>query len=727
MKTAIETRLCFSDFEVDATRRVLLKQGQTIPLNPKAFDLLLALIAQRGETVSKNDLLDEVWENQFVEEKNLSVQIVALRKALGERKDENRFIATVPGKGYKFVAPLNHPANGIVIETEEIQRITIEEEIIENPRRLKGPPFSFRTNAVYLLPFAFLLLLVGYVWKKPGPATSATIPFANAKIRQLTTNGHIQTAVLSPDGKFYAYLMFEKGEYKNSLWLGQTDRSNDIKLRSNDENFIRGLAFSPDSKTIYFTLTKTREWEGGLYKMPIIGGVAEKVLDNINSRFALSPDGKQIAFFQGSKLQAASTALVITNLDGTGEREVATRPNNKNFASNNPVWSPDGSLLAVAASFNDGAEKSEEVFVVRLADGQTEKLTAFNWQTIHNLIWQRDGQGLIVNANNKNETVKNLWQVDYFTGSVSKILQDTDSYNGIMSISADGNSLLTIQVHRECNIWIAPSNDFSKMKQITFSSINGIYGWNGFDWTSEGHIFFSAGVDNTMAIYSMNADGNNIKQITSAGFFDQKPTAPADGHFIFFESNRSRTNEIWRVNSDGSDLRQLTTGGGNYAPHITPDGKWIVYLSRREGKNFLARISIEGGESIQITDKVISADPRVSPDGKSIACIYKVEDKSPNKLGIVSLEDGKLLKLFDVPRTLNFNQSLRWTPDGKSVCYRDWSNGIWIQDLQGGSAKKLEGLPEEKIYNFEWSADGKFFALARGREINDAVLITDSR
>ena len=104
-----------------------------------------------------------------------------------------------------------------------------------------------------------------------------------------------------------------------------------------------------------------------------------------------------------------------------------------------------------------------------------------------------------------------------------------------------------------------------------------------------------------------------------------------------------------------------------------------------------------------------------------------MDDKSPNQLGIVSIEDGKPVKLFDVPRTLNFNQSLRWTPDGKAVCYRDWSNGIWKQDLQGGSPKKLEGIPEEKIYNFEWSADGKFFALARGRDITDAVLITDSK
>jgi DNA-binding winged helix-turn-helix (wHTH) protein/Tol biopolymer transport system component len=718
----------FDDFKVDASRRILLKGGQVVPLKPKSFDLLLVLIKRRGEIFSKNDLLDAVWENQFVEEKNLTVQIAALRKAFGERKDENRFIATVPGKGYRFVAPLQNSPNEIIYETKQLERITIEEEIIDERKLLPGSTFSWPKFAFYLFPVIVLLLLVGYLWKKTLQVSSSTTPFANSKIKQLTNNGNVQGAALSPDGKFYAYLRYEKGEYKNSLWLGQIERSNEIQLRPPDENFMRGLAFSPDSKTLYFTLTKPREWVGDLYKMPIIGGVAEKVLENVHSRLALSPDGSQVTFFRRSKLQENSAAIVVVNLDRTGEREIAIRPNHQNFTSVSPVWSPDGSLLAVGAETDEGekGEKTNEIFVVKVADGEMTKLSDYNWQVIYNLIWRRDGQGLIVNATNQKETIKNLWYVAFPGGNVSNISQDTDSYSGVMSIPSDGNSLLTIQVHREANIWIAPSNDLSKMKQVTFSSINGLYGWNGFDWISEGHIFFSAGVDNTYALYSMKADGSQIKQITPAGFFDQQPTATADGRLIFFESNRSGGSEIWRVQADGSELKPLTTGGSNYAPHVTPDGQHVVYLSGREGKLWLSRISIEGGESIPLTDQTILAAPRVSPDGKSVAYIHK-ESGKPNQLGIISIEGGKLLKLFEVPRTLNYSQSLRWTPDGKTICYRDWSNGIWTQDLEGGSPKKLEGVPEEKIYNFEWSPDGKSFAFVRGRAITDAVLIIESK
>ena len=109
MKTVAEKRFYFDEFEINAARRVLLKNGKTVALNPKTFDLLLVLVENRGAVLSKNELLEAVWAKQFVEEKNLTVHVAALRKIFGESKNENRFIATVPGTGYKFVAELILP------------------------------------------------------------------------------------------------------------------------------------------------------------------------------------------------------------------------------------------------------------------------------------------------------------------------------------------------------------------------------------------------------------------------------------------------------------------------------------------------------------------------------------------------------------------------------------------------------------------------------------------
>jgi Tol biopolymer transport system component/DNA-binding winged helix-turn-helix (wHTH) protein len=722
----------FAGFEIDAARRRLAREGETITLNAKAFDLLVFLAENAGRVVSKDEILDAVWGGQFVEEANLTVQMSAIRKALGERKDAPRFLATIPGKGYEFIADIQPNGDELIIEKHKLERVLIEDS--SEPAAVAGGLDSITKKLNLGIPvfgiLAVILIAVagGFVFRyynspPPNNQNRAALPFADARIKQLTTKGKVGNVAISPDGKFYAYTLNERSEYKNSLWFGQTDGGSDIQLRPPDEDMVRGIAFSPDGKTLYFSLTGGENGQGGLFKMRVLGGIAEKLLDNVRAYFALSPDGKQIAFFRASKDRDASTALVIANMDGAGEREITTRPHDKNFSSLSPAWSPDGSLIAVGMH-SDGAKLNEDVFVVRVLDGHIEQLTAFEWFDVSNLIWWRDGQGIIVNATSKSEgKLRHLWHIDYPAGNATKLSQDTDSYSSVLSLSSDSKQLLTVQLHRESNIWIAPSDDIARSRQITFSAINGFYGWNGFDWTADGRIVFSAGVDNSIAIYSMNADGTGIRQITSAGFFDQKPSVTADGSFIVFQSNRSGGSEIWRVKSDGSNLRQLTTGGGNSAPHVTPDGKWVIYISTREGKNFLSRISIEGGDSTRITDKATSADPRVSPDGRFIACGYKRDEKSPTQLAIVSIEDGKPVKSFDIPRTANLNQSFRWMPDGKAVCYRDGVNGIWKQDLSGGQPKRLEDLPEEKLYNFGWSANGKIFAYVRGREITDAVLI----
>lgn len=112
-------KIYFDEFEVDLDRRAVLRAGEVLPLNPKAFDLLLALIERRGSPVSKDELLDRVWPGQFVEENNLTVHVSALRKLFGEKKNEHRYIITVPGRGYKFIGELREPETEILPTAKE--------------------------------------------------------------------------------------------------------------------------------------------------------------------------------------------------------------------------------------------------------------------------------------------------------------------------------------------------------------------------------------------------------------------------------------------------------------------------------------------------------------------------------------------------------------------------------------------------------------------------------
>ena len=94
----------FGDFRLDAVERALYRQSQPVALTPKAVDTLLALIRRAGHVVSKEDLMQEVWPDSFVEEGNLNVHIFALRKVLAEADDNQTYIETIPRRGYRFRA-----------------------------------------------------------------------------------------------------------------------------------------------------------------------------------------------------------------------------------------------------------------------------------------------------------------------------------------------------------------------------------------------------------------------------------------------------------------------------------------------------------------------------------------------------------------------------------------------------------------------------------------------
>lgn len=102
----------FSGFRLDVAKRLLLRRdGERVPLTPKAFDTLLYLVEHSGTLLDKDELLRAVWTDTVVEENNLNQHISTLRRVLGEKRDEHRYILTVPGRGYRFIADVSTYAN----------------------------------------------------------------------------------------------------------------------------------------------------------------------------------------------------------------------------------------------------------------------------------------------------------------------------------------------------------------------------------------------------------------------------------------------------------------------------------------------------------------------------------------------------------------------------------------------------------------------------------------
>ena len=174
----------FDDFRLDAAERLLRRRGEPVQLTPRVFDTLLYFVRHPGQVLGKEELMRALWPDAFVEENNLTQNVSTLRRALGEAKGENRYIVTVPGRGYRFAAEVKAAASGITANPEGgVAASTVE--VISPPAHRS----DVRRN---ILPPALLVVLIVtglgltafYLWRartRPAPGqtvrTIAVLPF----------------------------------------------------------------------------------------------------------------------------------------------------------------------------------------------------------------------------------------------------------------------------------------------------------------------------------------------------------------------------------------------------------------------------------------------------------------------------------------------------------------------------------------------------------------------
>ena len=176
----------FDSFRIDAGKRLLWKRGEPLALTPKVFDTLLYLVKNAGKTIGKDELMAAIWPDTIVEENNLNKSISALRQLLGETPGEHRFIATVPGKGYRFVASV---VESSVKGTQHADVVAQERDSgnVHQTVGLRAPVLPAETK----FPSARLKMLLGAV------AALALLVIAFMLYRGIAARGRTQPAIKS--------------------------------------------------------------------------------------------------------------------------------------------------------------------------------------------------------------------------------------------------------------------------------------------------------------------------------------------------------------------------------------------------------------------------------------------------------------------------------------------------------------------------------------------------
>lgn len=586
----------------------------------------------------------------------------------------------------------------------------------EIDRHRKGAALAL---AACIVAAAFIL----YGLSKAFDWDRTPMPFNTMKVTRLLITGEARNAIISPDGKYIAHTIEEGGQ--QSLWIGQTATSSNMQavVPSAEVRFY-GVTFSLDGNYLYYVIKQKNNSIGVLYQVPALGGTPVKLVTDVDSPVTFSPDGTQMAFVRGSSL--GERALIVASVDGTGERKLSSRKGNDSYSFEGPAWSPDGQRIACGAGTRSGGQRAA-VVEISIKDGTEKPIATHVWGDVGQVAWLTDGSGLVLTASDQwANSPAQLWYLSYPKGETRRITNDLNNYGGV-SLTSDSNTLVTVQVDRASNVWVAPAGDASRARQITSSKHDGI---DGLFWTPDNNrIVYTSSASGKENLWIVNADSTAGKQLSSRSNIYWWPSVSPDGRYVYFISDLTGARNIWRMEMDGGNMSQLSGGGYERYSQVSPDGQWIVYTSSISGRTTLWKMNADGSNPVQLTDRS-SVLPVISPDAKLIACYYRDELKSPWKIALMSPDGGTPIKTFDIPPTVVFPARLGWTPDGRAIAYiedREGASNIWSQPVDGGKPVQLTNWDSGRLFAFAWSRDGRWLACARGTLTSDVVTLSDFR
>jgi Tol biopolymer transport system component/DNA-binding winged helix-turn-helix (wHTH) protein len=591
----------FGSFRLDAQERLLQRDGAAISLTPKAFDLLLALVERHGHLLEKDELLKKVWPDTFVEESNLSSNISLLRKALGDGENGQKFIETVPKRGYRFVA-----------EVREAPR-EANEPAPDAPLPINAAPVAavqprHRFHALLLVLLAPALLVVGYYararWFASRVSNVAPLP----TIAPFTTlPGRESEPTFSPDGNSIAFTWDGEQGDNVDIWVKQIGNESMHRLTTDPaaEHWPR---WSPDGRYIAFIR------QGGLYLIPSLGGAERKIATlekfsttDLEPRARMpnwTPDSEWLAVVDRSSTAEPFGIWLVAR--GTGEKRRLTTPTSSTETDRSPAISPDGKMVVFARASGDVGR----LYLVPIAGGEPKK-----WNPNEEILslspaWSPDGRSILFGSNG------GLWKAPVTGGAPERIEAVRGNLEGF-ALSPQGNRLVWVQTINDYNIWriglpATAANPGSK-RLIASTRIE-----TSQQYSPDGSkIVFASDRSGSMEIWVCDSEGRRLVQLTS---FNRSlcgsPRWSPDGRQIVFDSRAEGSADIYVISVEGGKPRRLTTEpSADIVPSWSRDGNWIYFCSDRSGSQQIWKMPAAGGPAVQVTNGG-GFDNVESPDGQ---------------------------------------------------------------------------------------------------------------
>jgi Tol biopolymer transport system component/DNA-binding winged helix-turn-helix (wHTH) protein len=564
----------FGAYLLDTDLRTLKRDGELVAAAPKVVETLTVLIQNRGRVMTKDELLRVLWPDTVVEEANLTQNVSVLRRLLGDDARTHRYIVTIPGKGYSFVAPVTEVPSG-------------------TSNFLKGAGLPARWGSeyqgmVYAVIIACVLLAGGGMYVMYVQRHHLSEPVT---LRFTSFPGIETMPAFSPDGKQVAYVRSEHDPIGLHYWRRQVGQAN-IYTRLTEAGTELRLtwhpgadyfpAWSPDGQ--YIAFYRDEPAASGCYVVSALGGEERQITHEETEIAGLAwlPDGRHLAISHFSEGSHAAPLMEIS-LE-TGQQRPLTFPPAETLGDTSPAISPDGKILAFLRAKNP---RTVDACFMPLSGGKLRCWPLEGGWT-EGLAWTAGGNGIIVSA--IRSAHHRLWRYHINGGAPTAVTSDEEEA-GLPAVSRQGNQLAYVLSGRNVNLWElnidgSPIPAVVKPEDAKAIATSSRFQSDPAFSPDVRKIAFLSDRSGTREIWVTAIKTQTSTQLTHfKGPPAGSPSWSPDGLEIAFDLERGAGSDIYIISADGGAARRITAARGeNVAPSWSRDGKFVYFGSSRSGE-----------------------------------------------------------------------------------------------------------------------------------------------
>lgn len=748
----------FDEFALDCNRYELLRVGRPVKLEKIPMELLILLVTKDGHLVTRHEIIQHLWGSDvFVDtEHGINTAIRKIRLALKDDPERPRFVQTVTGKGYRFIAELrdgNATANGATSEPALVPSTFGSGESVhavpESAFRLldavngnhrvvpmtsdaqpkadsmlaaapptpadKSHPLPWRMISVCVFAALVCLSLVLYFYRRETTG-QPTKEIAEFKIIPFTTlPGQEKSPTFSPDGSQIAFAWKKEDtrddgiEHKFDIYLKATGSESLIQLTHHPADAI-SLSWSPDGTQIAFQ--RLGGSESGVYLVPALGG-AERRLRSTHAKplgLSWSPDGQTIAFTD-SPTAGGNHRVNLMSVDSSEAKAIPHMAECREETS--PAFSPDGKQLAY---FCIPQPSRFALYDVDPAGGTPHLIGRYaGWAS--GIAWSRDKQKLVIARHVEGIKFSELDEITVSDGQLQKL--PFGETGGAPAISPRGDKLtFEISHFTGIDIWRRAliRRGAAAEKIIASTQVS----WFP-QYSPDGkHIVFMSNRTGTDEIWMSNADGTGLVQITKLNNTGTPRWSP-DGRKIVFDSRSEGHQGVYIAGIDERVPRRLRTNIEEmHQPFWSHDGKWIYFIGRANSERVF-RCSPGGGEA-EVLSSQPGSFPQESFGGDQVYFVTNVI--SNPTLMVISLKKPGSESMVEGMPSVNFGN---WAVVPKGIYF--FPNDKWSLEYFDFAARKvihIMELSDEPVMGISVSQDQRSIVYARLQQADTDIMVVEN-